>query len=96
MVSVRLETLRTFRLFRRLRRIIPKGTEQLLYCDHVDDGDGLFRLACENDLEGIVAKERQAPYEPETRWLKIRNQSYSQWVGHEELFERKRGGDPDI
>lgn len=33
--------------------------------------------------------------EYETTWLKIRNRSYSQWVGREELFERERVGDPD-
>lgn len=50
-----------------LRRIIPEGSDQLLYCDHVEfDGEGLFRLACENDLEGIVAKKKHAPYQPET------------------------------
>jgi len=52
----------------------------------------LFRLARNNDLEGIVAKEKYAPYQPETQWLKIRNRSYSQWVGRAELFERERAG----
>ena len=49
-------------------------------------------------LEGIVAKQKYAPYLPdqETTWCKIRNQSYSQWAGREELFERERGGDPDV
>jgi len=71
--------------------LIQRASQQLLYCDHVEgDGEGLFRLACENDLEGIVAKERYAPYQPETRWLKMRNQSHSQWVRREELFERER------
>jgi len=41
----------------RLRAVVPKRGERLLYCDHVEaDGDGLFRLACEHDLEGVVAK----------------------------------------
>jgi len=31
----------------------------------------------------------------ETTWFKIRNRTYSQWAGREELFERERGGDPD-
>ena len=80
-----------------LRRLIPKQSEQLLYCNHIEgDGEGLFRLACEHDLEGIVAKEKYAPYQSETRWLKIRNRNYSQWVGREELFERERGDDPDL
>jgi hypothetical protein len=28
--------------------------------------------------------------------MKIRNRNYSQWAGREELFERKRGSDPDF
>jgi hypothetical protein len=57
----------------------------------------LFRLTCEHDLEGIVAKRKYALYRPghETTWFKIRNRSYSQWTGHEELFEQERSGDPD-
>jgi bifunctional non-homologous end joining protein LigD len=80
----------------RLHAAVPKGGERLLYCDHIDgDGEGLFRLACEHDLEGIVAKRKADPYLPEhATWLKIRNQDYSQWAGREELFERERGGDP--
>jgi ATP dependent DNA ligase domain len=32
----------------RLRVVVPKPGERLLYCDHIDgDGEGLFRLACE-------------------------------------------------
>ncbi len=55
-------------------------------------GESLFRLACEHDLEGIVAKHRLSPYLPdaEPAWFKIRNRSYSQWVGREDLFERER------
>jgi bifunctional non-homologous end joining protein LigD len=82
----------------RLHAVVSKRGERLLYCDHIDgDGEGLFRLACEHDLEGIVAKRKSDPYLPEHgTWLKIRNQEYSQWVGREELFERKRGVDPDF
>ena len=82
----------------RLRRVVPKRGERLLYCDHIEtDGEQLFRLACEQDLEGIVAKRMGEPYLAEgTKWLKIRNHSYSQWVGREELFERERGSDPDF
>jgi bifunctional non-homologous end joining protein LigD len=79
----------------RLRRVVPKRGERLLYCDHIEaDGEQLFRLACEHDLEGIVAKRRGDPYLTEhAQWLKIRNHSYSQWVGREELFEWERGTD---
>jgi bifunctional non-homologous end joining protein LigD len=82
----------------RLRGIVPKGAERLLYCDHVEGGgEGLFRLACENDLEGIVAKRKSDSYLAEhATWLKIRNQAYSQWVGREDLFGRERSTDPDI
>ena len=55
-------------------------------------------MACEADLEGMVAKQKHHPHlsHQETTWFKIRNRSYSQWVGREELFERERGGDPDV
>jgi bifunctional non-homologous end joining protein LigD len=82
----------------RLRRIVPNLGERLLYCDHVEtDGRELFQLACKHDLEGVFAKRRGDPYLPEhATWLKIRNQSYSQSVGREELVERERSSDPDF
>ena len=83
----------------RLRAVVPKQRERLLYCDHVEaEGEGLFQLACDHDLEGIVAKHQHAPYLPEkeTTWFKIRNRAYSQWVGREELFERERERNPDL
>ena len=78
---------------------MPRKSERLLYCQHIEaDGEALFRLACEHDLEGIVAKHKGTPYLPERKssWLKIRNPNYSQWIGREELFERQRGSDPDV
>ena len=46
----------------RLRARVPRKAERLLYCDHVGaDGEVLFRLACEHDLEGIVAKRKSYP-----------------------------------
>jgi len=82
----------------RLHAVVPKRGERLLYCDHIDrDGEGLFGLACEHDLEGIVAKRKSDPYLSEhATWLKIRNHNYSQWIGREALFERERGRDPDF
>jgi bifunctional non-homologous end joining protein LigD len=82
----------------RLHAVVPERGERLLYCDHIDqDGERLFHLACQHDLEGIVAKRKSDPYLPEhASWLKIRNQNYSQWVGREGLFERERGRDPDF
>lgn len=82
----------------RLRAIVPRTTERLLYVDHIEhNGEGLYQLACEHDLEGIVAKRKGAPYLPEqSTWQKIRNRNYSQWEGREELFERERDGNPDV
>lgn len=82
----------------KLRSITPKGSERLMYCDHIErDGEDLFRLACKNDLEGIVAKRKFDPYiENQTSWLKIRNTNYSQWEGRQELFDRERESDPDL
>lgn len=82
----------------RLRSVVPRAGERLLYCDHVEDnGEALFRLACERDLEGIVAKKKADAYLPteKTTWFKIRNRNYSQWMGREELFERERETNPD-
>jgi len=82
----------------RLRAVMPSRAERLLYCDHIDsDGHGLFRLACEHDIEGMVAKRKSDPYLQEhATWLKIRNGEYSQWIGREDLFDRERGSDPDF
>jgi bifunctional non-homologous end joining protein LigD len=74
---------------RKLRSLIT-GRERLLYCDHLDEhGERLFQFACENDLEGIVAKPRNSPYvftDRQTPWLKIRNRDYTQMLGRDELF----------
>lgn len=70
----------------RLRRVMPRHGERLLYCDHVEMlGQELFQLACERDLEGIVAKRKFDPHLPDhASWLKIRNHNDSQWIGREE------------
>jgi hypothetical protein len=44
-----------------------------------------FRVICEQDLEGIVAKRREGAYGED--WFKIRNPNYSQYEGRHELFE---------
>src|SRR5712692_9137782 len=76
----------------RLWSVVPQGVERFLYCDHVEqDGEGLFRLACGHDLEGIVAKHKHDAYLPEhARWLKIRNREYSDRCAanqrHDEMY----------
>jgi bifunctional non-homologous end joining protein LigD len=81
---------------RRLRPIIP-SSDRIFYCDHIEQhGVSLFQMACEHDLEGIVAKKKDDPYVEGTRWLKIRNKDYSQWVGRHELFEGVLRGVPRL
>jgi ATP-dependent DNA ligase len=79
-----------------LRRLLFKIPEsRVRYADHVEhEGIALFRRVCEMDLEGIVAKHSFGPYTTETTWFKIKNRSYSQMAGREELFERERHREP--
>jgi len=42
-------------------------------------------------MDGVVAKQASAKYTPEaTSWVKIKNREYSQAVGREDLFQRRR------
>ena len=48
----------------RLRRILPARSPHVLYVDHTrGTGTELHRLACQLDLEGIVGKRANSPYE---------------------------------
>ena len=80
---------------KRLSKVVPDSPSHLLYLDHVEgQGEELFRLVCEQDLEGIVAKPRESPYLSDSGpslWVKIRNPDYSQAEGRHELFEQRRG-----
>src|SRR5207245_4100230 len=91
--------LRTERLLDRkqeLRRLLARSpvTSPLKYTEYIDGcGMALFQRVCELDLEGIVAKQKFAPYVTEreqSTWFKILNRGYSQKDGREELFERER------
>jgi len=51
-------------------------------------GEALFHAICQQDHEGIVAKQMDAPYRagPCNAWLKIKNREYSrrgavEWQG---------------
>jgi bifunctional non-homologous end joining protein LigD len=74
------------------------SASRLRYADHVDQyGRAPFQRVCKMDLEGIVAKHSCGPYVEDrerTTWFKIRNGSYSQMKGREELFERERHREP--
>jgi ATP-dependent DNA ligase len=74
---------------RQLRSIILKEPSVLLQADHIErNGIEFFRLTCEQDLEGIVAKLKHGRYGG--GWFKIRNPKYSQREGRRELFEKRR------
>ena len=56
-------------------------------------GIRLYELACEHDLEGVVAKWAHATYRDDgrvTSWLKLTNPDYSQMESRHELFESRR------
>jgi hypothetical protein len=79
-----------------LREIIPSNSQNLLYVDHIEGrGQELFYLACERDLEGIVAKWKRGAYissDDRTSWLKIKNREYTHIIGRDKLFERGPAG----
>jgi bifunctional non-homologous end joining protein LigD len=75
----------------KLKRILPTRSPHLLYVDHTKGaGTELYRLACQLDLEGIVAKKADSPYDDMAKgnWIKIKNPSYSQKEGRGEWFKR--------
>ena len=73
----------------------------LLYCDHIEQhGEQLFEMVCKKDLEGIVAKPKNSPYQftdTHTYWLKLKNPHYTQTMGRDDLFAplRKKAAKPD-
>lgn len=77
----------------RLRRIMPTVESRVLFLDSIAQrGCDLFRVACERDLEGIVAKWASGSYTTDgrsTSWLKMKNPTYSQAKGRHELFDRR-------
>jgi ATP-dependent DNA ligase len=64
-----------------------------VYVGHIERrGIELFRFVCESDLEGIVAKRRDALYVSNgaTAWVKVKNRDYSQARGRREMFDAFR------
>ena len=88
--------LRTLPLLERkamLKQLIRHKRSRLLYLDHVEsEGVLLFNQIVAMDLEGMVCKRKDSPYKatdkPSPYWIKVKNATYSQAVGREELFER--------
>ena len=78
---------------RRLARIMPRVPSRVRLVEQVQRcGVDFFKVACQHDLEGIVAKWAHGTYRTDgrTSWVKIRNPRYSQWTGRRELFEARR------
>ena len=73
-----------------LKSLVGSDTPRLHFVDHLDgEGEQLFNLICERDMEGIVAKPMASPYRElhgETPWIKIKNPDYSQAEGRGDLF----------
>jgi bifunctional non-homologous end joining protein LigD len=64
---------------RRLQGILPKRSSVIFEALSVQGrGCELFELMHAHDLEGIIAKRLDDPYNPRVRWLKIKNPDYSQ------------------
>jgi bifunctional non-homologous end joining protein LigD len=73
-----------------LRKLLPRKAHAVRYVEHVANTD-LFRVICDRDMEGIVAKHASARYTPEaTTWVKIKNGECSQAIGREDFFGRRR------
>jgi bifunctional non-homologous end joining protein LigD len=74
-----------------LRRIVPRRPACVQYLPHVHRrGVDLFSEVVERDLEGVVAKLKQAPYgtvDGRSPWVKIKNRDYGQAVGRHEQFD---------
>jgi len=79
---------------RRLRRIIPKISDCVIYLGHLPrKGVLLFRAVVEHDLEGIVAKPARSPYAlviGRSPWVKVKNPTYSQAEGRHDFFNARR------
>ena len=76
-----------------LRKLLRRKRSRILYLDHVEgDGRLLFEQIVKMDLEGIVCKRKDSPYnateKPSRYWVKVKNSGYSQLERREELFER--------
>jgi ATP-dependent DNA ligase len=63
----------------------------MLYVDHIKGaGTELYQLACQLDLEGIVAKRAASQYDHNANGdcIKIKNPNYSQKEGRGDLLRR--------
>jgi bifunctional non-homologous end joining protein LigD len=76
---------------RQLKQLLPGRSAHMLYVDHIKGaGTELYQLACQLDLEGIVAKRAASQYQNTNGgdWIKIKNPNYSQKECRVDLFRR--------
>ncbi len=71
------EDLRDFPLIERkekLKRLLFKAEKNIIYSSHTNKGKETFSFAKENNLEGIIAKNKKSKYEGKRTddWLKIK------------------------
>ena len=75
--------------------MVPRRRTCVQYLPHVPRrGVDLFTEVVQRDLEGVVAKLKEAPYGlvgGRSPWVKIKNREYSQAVGRHEQFDWLRG-----
>jgi bifunctional non-homologous end joining protein LigD len=76
----------------KLKGILPSHSLRIVYVDHTKGaGKTLYQLACQLDLEGIVAKRADSPYEDNAQqphWIKIKNPAYSQMERSGDSFKK--------
>ena len=80
---------------RRLQNLLPNKSPVISEALSVQGrGHELFELMLANDLEGIVAKRLDDPYDPRVKWFKIKKLNYTQKGGEETyLTGRDRGNE---
>lgn len=92
--------LRPLPLLDRKRKLqtLLKGQTSCMFAKHVEaKGVDLFKLICELDGEGIVAKHKAGPYTTAPKsWFKILNPAYTQKRGRKELFDKFRERRPPM
>lgn len=75
---------------RALHGLVPAGTTVVSQVFALEErGKNLFAAAEQLDLEGIVAKRKADPYQPETMWYKIKSRIYTQGEGRWKLFQKR-------
>jgi len=72
-----------------LRKLLPRKAHAVRYVEHVANGTDLFRVICDRDMEGSCREAGERQVEA-TTWVKIKNREYSQAVGREQFFDRRK------